>query len=503
MYEQSIEQQVGAAVSAVWAQAIPPVALQALWARGDVAPVYAIAGLHSPETRPFQLAWFSALDPEPHSSRVKKASLAALQQARDDEARLPALALVPLAEHSTVLNTARRLADRDGDEVLSLRTCEFRGTLASGTMPALEGALRATWLAEHGRVDEAEAALVAALGELGGEAASEAALILAMRRLGGWGRASDRPWAGLAVWAAFVAGQVDLAAAEQFLESRGTMNRYVAATLAAGRAADAWHESFGWTEERMEELYLEGWIDEEGRWAARVGNTLIRPHSYQDVNALLAAMLVEAHGAASRFAESLLSDAGSQRDHAVFARRVQAMRADVEEASGESPPWLRAYRRLLGSARALVAVGGAAEVRESLEALERHWGPADEWGRYEPAFVEAASVELLACAEGRALAALRRLTEQMPAIAARVQVCAGLARDGNLEELRGPLVQALEGPLEPDEVLRLVPPVLAVEPTARAAIEQGIAQTLGSLPAGAEAAAAWLDRQALAASRRH
>lgn len=87
--------------------------------------------------------------------------------------------------------------------------------------------------------------------------------------------------------------------------------KFETTTQATHRQAEAWHDSFGWTEERMEELYLEEWIDQEERWAARVGNTLIRSHTSQDVNALLAAMFVEAHGTARRFAESLLSDAGS------------------------------------------------------------------------------------------------------------------------------------------------------------------------------------------------
>jgi hypothetical protein len=503
MRERSFDEHVSAAVTAVWADAIPTIALQALWGRGDVAPVYAIAGLRSPEKRPLALAWLAALDPEPGSTRVEKAVLAALREPRGLTDRASLCALVPLAGHPSVTREIRRLGHRGARTVLELRTAdEPRWPIESRTVePALAGALRAVWLAERGRSDEAAEALTAALAESPMDSTVDLALILALRRLDAWERAADRTWnMSSGTWPAFVAGQVDVAAAERLFGGRRSGQWCAAAALGAGRPAEEWREVLPCSEARSEELYLEGLITGEEQWALRFGDALVRSDSYEEIDALVFAACVAAHEGASGFAERLSGRAGPPRDEQWLAGRREKLQTLIAGIAEDKPSW-RPLRHVLRLARRMADGGGAAEVLAAIEMLEQRWGPAERWGEDGYGIIDMAA-ELLACAQGRALAASQLYARaEYPTIDVRARICAGLARDGHVDELREPLAQLLAGSLEPDEVALLVPAALGVDGSMRGPMERALAETLASLPADAEAARAWLDRQAAAALR--
>lgn len=167
---------------------MPTIALIALWARGDVAPVYAIAGGLPIDRRGGLLAWLAGQDPEPGSALAGRAVKEALRATADSPALLPVLALVPLDDRAAVAAAARRQAG--GSVVLALREggepwpqAELE-RLYAGVLYALN----AVALAERGRREEADGALAAASEWPASDAEHELAMVSALLQFGAWER---------------------------------------------------------------------------------------------------------------------------------------------------------------------------------------------------------------------------------------------------------------------------------------------------------------------------
>ena len=486
----SFEDHVTAALTATWSAAVPTIAALVLWSHGDVAPVYALARARSPAERPGLLAWLAAIDPEPDSARVALATRDALREARG-EALLPVLALAPLTDPAN-LALARRAADPRGRAALSLR--KGGEPLAEPSGPIL-AALCAVRLAELGRRGDAEEALDAALRELFSDDAAARALIPAIRSLDAWGRCAHLGHGPATLWAAFIAGQVSVHAAERLSESSKDPWCRGAAALSAGDPPEAWREHLAARDEALlDEWFAEGLISVEDRWTLRFSAAIgVDDAALRD--ALVLRALAAAHEPARACADAIAARAsGSPRDeNAVLDRagRMDKILAALADAQVDH----QTLRKALRPARMLAEVGGAAEVRRALEVLERRWGPAQRWPEqrgWRSSGLAAASAELLACAAGRATEALALYDGELAA-SVRVQICCGLARDGELDALEAPLTRLLGEGLEPAEVVALTPAIVAREPAAAAAIAAAAARALAALPADDDAARAWLD----------
>mgnify|MGYP002777794849 CR=1 FL=1 len=510
----SYESHLAAAVEGAWSDAVPTIVLQALWARGDVAPVYAMAGALPPSRRPLMLAWLAGQDPQPGAAHVDQAARDALRQAQDGWTRMAVIALVPLAEHPELAALARRMSDWTGRVALDLRAGgDPPGRLdLHGRERALADALRAVALAELGRPDEAAAALAEALREPPYDPAAELARLPALARLDAW---EHVPSSSLntpsLLWAAFLAGRAGLAAAERLIDLRKNSTLRVPAALGAGDLPDEWRESFARnTEAHLEDVYCEGLIDADERWVLRVGAALAGPDAHAAVEARVLAAIVEAHAAARGFADPLTARGGVPDDADARARNSQRLRKLLDAPHDETLPSYRTLRRFVQPARRLADADGARDVRDVVDALERRFGPADRWGRgdyHVDDMTVCAAAELLACAEGRALAALRLVADDpgAPPAETRARICAGLARDGHLDALREPFERLLAGPLDPGDVALLWPAARALDPSAEDRRTQALEQAVAALPATAEAARAWLgecDHALLRAARR-
>lgn len=488
----NFEDHVTAAVTATWAAAVPTLVSLVLWRRGDVAPVYALARALSPAERPGMLAWLAAIDPEPGSPRVALATRDALREARG-EALLPVLALVPLTDPAN-LTLARRVADQNGRAALSLRA--GGEPLAEPSRPLL-AALSAIRLDELGRRAEAEAALEAAVREVIADEATERAMIPAIRRLDAWARypqLGHGPSAPL--WAAFVAGQVGIDAADRLSEQLKDPWCRGAAALGAGGTPEAWRPHLrAHNEALLDEWFAEGLISVEDAWTIRFGDAIAADDAAL-CDALVRRALSAAHASARGRADGIAARAsGPARDEQAtltWSARLDKTLAAIADAKID----YRTLRQVLRPARKLAEAGGAAEVRSALDTLEQRWGPARRWpddrGWRSPGLA-GLTAELLACAAGRAAEALAQGDPAELDAPARVQICSGLARDGELEALEAPLERLLGEGLGPAEVVALTPAIVARDPAAAEAIAAALAGALAALPATDEAARAWLD----------
>lgn len=491
----SFEDHVTSALTATWSAAVPTIAALVLWSRGDVAPVYALARARSPGERPGLLAWLAAIDPEPDSARVALATRDALREGRG-EALLPVLALAPLTDPAN-LALARRVADPRGRAALSLR--HGGEPLAEPSGPIL-AALSAVRLAELGRRSEAEETLDAGLRELFADDAAGRALIPAIRRLDAWDRCAQLGHSSATLWAAFIAGQISVHAAERFRESSKDPWCLGAAALGAGAAPEAWRPHLAARDEALlAEWFAEGLVSVEEGWTLRFGAAIGADDAAQR-DALLLRALAAAHESARARADAIAArtSAPARDEQAILAgtARMDATFASLADAKIEHGT----LRRALRPARKLAAAGGAAEVRRALAVLERGWGPAQRWPEqrgWRSAGLVALTAELLACAAGRASEALAlgggELGGGELAASVRVQICSGLARDGELDALEAPLTRLLGEGLEPAEVVDLTPAIVAREPAAATAIAAAAARALAALPADDAAARAWLD----------
>lgn len=505
MSARSFEQHLAAAVAATWAEAIPTVAVQALWARGDAAPVYAVARALPPSLRPSTLAWYAGLDPQPRSARVVRAATEALRAATSDRARLQVLALVPLKDPA-VLRLARHHADREARLAIDMRALAEPRDLPDTSYSSGDGilpALLAVALARRGRRDEAEAALSKAMENKLYSAAAERALIPAVRHLDAWGAIPATDWQeGALLAAGFVAGQVGEGAVRQLRETSNHGGLLVAAALGAGRVAEEWREELSRVDEALtEEFYQEGLITWEEKWARSFARAVSGPRPQEDVAALVAASIAEALAPARSFAEGVLLAAagprrGDEEQIAERARRLLGLVASPKVAE-EKLTW-RTLRPVVLIARKLATWGASAEVRRAIEALEQKWGPALQWGRDDD-WVSSSTlqmvIELLACAEGRALESTRIERAEGEAslpLSTRARVCEGLARDGHADELRGHMARLLAEPLEPGDVAMLAHAAVVLDPGAGGPMREATEQVLAALPATGEAAAAWL-----------
>lgn len=504
MTARPFEDHLAEALVAAWSDAVPTLALIALWARGDVAPVYAIAGGLPVDRRASLLAWLAGQDPEPGAPRVGRAVKEALRLTAGSSALLPVLASMPLDRRPAVAALARR--QTGGSVVLSLRAggepwpqAELE-RLYSGVLHALNAAA----LTERGRHEEADAALAAACEWPSGDEAQDLAMVPTFVRLRAWERVRGRSRAAL-LWAAFVGGRSDPGGVQGLLAESRDGGLYAAATLGAGSPEDPWREHLvGMTEEKLDELWLEGLITEDDRWCIRFAGALGEPRPYEAVTGLVHAALAAAHGSARRLAEQLAGAEPSDEDRqAERERRARQLAAVVIDEPGS----YRTLRRCLRPARRLSELGAADVVRGVVEAIEGRWGPAGRWGREngwirDP--VVELTAELLACAEGRVREALELCSDDASS-STRARICAGLAREGQVEALRAPFAALLHETLRPADVVLLASAARVLEPDAEDGRRAAIAGALAELPATAEAAREWLaacDRDGRRRSRR-
>lgn len=504
MTARTFEEHLAEALVAAWSDAVPTLALIALWARGDVAPVHAIAGGLSVDRRAGLLAWLAGQDPEPGAPHVERAAKEALRLAAGSSALLPVLALVPLDKRPAVAALARRQAG--GSVVLSLRAggepwppAELE-RLFAGVLHALN----AVALAERGRQEEADAALAAACEWPAGDETHDLAMVPSFMRLRAWERLRHRSRPAV-LWAAFVGGRADPAGVQRLLTDCDDGGLYAAATLGAGSPEEPWREHLvGMTEERLEELWAEGLIDEDDRWCSRFAGALGEPRAYEAVTGLVHAALAVAHASARRLAEKLAGAAPPDEDReAERGRRARQLKGVAIDERGS----YRTLRRCLQSARRLSELGAADAVREAVEAIEGRWGPARQWGR-ETGWIRDPVVELtaelLACAEGRAREALELCPDDASS-STRARICAGLAREGHVDALRAPFAALLPEVLRPADVVALASAARVLEPDAEDRRRAAIARALEELPATPEGARDWLaacDRPGLRRSRR-
>lgn len=486
------------AVVAVWAASIPQVALYALWARSERAAVYAIARALSPRHRALALAWYASQDPQPKSPRAVRAATLALRSA--DRVRLPVVAMVPLKDPAVV-----RLASQGHDtkvrRALELRTkpeSEIdEGELTHGLLVALH----ASALSRRGHAEEARSELAKALELTSSDAPAQLALLHVIRDLSAWSAIPSDLWSSESLAAAaFVAGQSGESAVMSFHEVAKSSFHFVPATFGAGTSQVPWRDQLQWNNPHsLDELYQEGLISTEELWTIRFGAALVGPAPDDDVAALLAEAISQAHSAAQSYSENLLRCAqgtgSDDNEHRRDLKERLLARVATSLEQEKKPHW-RGIRPVMRLARKAASCGGAPEVRTALDTLEKSWGPASTWGRESYGFSETIvehTAELCAWAEGRSLDAYRMHTEHnLSDEALCASIAFGLARDGEIEPLRELFGRLVSGPMEPKDVLLVASAAVALEPNAETAVREATRETLASLPESQEAVSAWL-----------
>lgn len=492
------------AVTAIWANAVPTIAQIALWARGDLAPVYAVADALPPVARPGMLAWLAALDPEATAPRVLRAAREALAHATFHD-ELAVVALVPL-DDPDIAQLARRKAHSSDRNLLDLR--EDRDAPAPESYGHhLYKLFHAACRADHGQRDDD--AITAALAGAITEPAVERAMIPTVRRLDAWDLLPKTGWSsGSHNWLAFVAGRVGPPAIDRLVEHLGDPTLLVPAVLGAGHVDDAWRPALAGLERaNFEELHADGLISRDEEWTYRLGPVLAGPDAYASTDALILHAIADVHASAGAFADELTAGwTPSPRDERL-AHEVQRLDKLAAALTDERPDH-RSLRRLRRPAFKLADHGAASEVRRVLDALERRWGPALAWfgrSQWGASFELETLAELLSCAEGRAREALELDTPSARLDApTRVRICAGLAREGHTDVLADPFERLLGERHEPADVVLLARAALALAPEAEPTYRDALARTLSALPASPAEARAWLaacDRASLRRAR--
>jgi hypothetical protein len=500
MRAHALEDHLAAAIAATWTGAVPAIALHTLWSRNEAAGAYAIAAALSPLHRSPALAWCASLDPQPRSARAVKASTEALRGAQGDLDLTVALALVPLRDPA-VLRLATHLASGVySRRAIALRTDRDAKLDDDPTMPedSVLFALQAARRADQGRDDEAKALMERALTR-GYFALSwiAQAVLPAVRRLGAWGAIGQTQWEEVPLLAAaFLAGREGPGAVDALvsgLGERASLRPILLAAAALGHAQvpdESRPELAACDPALAQEHHDEGLVSREELWALRVAHALGNPYPEDpQIFALEQAALAicdackEAYGFADRVRARL---AGPSRDEARVAKRAASLAElvrDPKEKDRPRPTW-RSLRPILRKCRALADEGGAAEVRDAVSALEKLWGPAEGWMEGELTSTTAEHVvELLSCAAGRSQEAARIERAQRDVYpSVRARLCAGLARDGHLDELRDVLERTIGERLEPSDVELLAPAAVALDPAAAERVEETLVAELCGLP---------------------
>lgn len=471
-------------VGQVWAEKLPAAALDVLWARGALAQVYAIAAMMRADRAAATLAWYAGLDPEPGSQRATDAALAALRALRSSARPLDVLAHVPLQD-ARVVRLARRVARGSAERLaLALRLDDVEPALDLGSDEytghrAVLWALAAVRRAQRGQWEDSALALASAHA---GDEDSETLNLLAFRAL----------FAGVPVAASTLIRGARACHAAVLLArqagdevARGLLARFEGlvdvAEICLVEAAAGLVQRPADHEARVQAQYEEGLIDpwtfdyevartrSGPREAGEAALSEAMQSAYRRVDTLVDA--VAAHCALRERDESQLA---AHRE--ALARLVVAAQAMATANSG----WLRKACRAV---RALAEMEDADCVGAAVIAVEKVWGPVQQWSSLCRARDLGAKVELLGCAAGRSLDAMRLIEgdDHSPPIESLAYAVAGLARDGHLELARTTMVRVLAGPWVPDALPPLVAAAVILDRSAAARFAVAIADAAAAL----------------------